>query len=84
MNGTGGDAPRVLIHFIAATPGPAPGRIGTGRALVVHGHQHHLRLGHLDALAVAGARGCRTEPHRSASTDTRTVTDVRPTRTVSV
>ena len=63
---------------------PAPAE-SEPAALIVDGHQDDLGLGHLDRLAWpvrAGAAG--GEPHRSASTDTRTVTDVRPTRTVSV
>ena len=35
-------------------------------------------------LTASPACGCGPIPHRSASTDTRTVMDVRPTRTVSV
>ncbi len=80
MNGTGGEAPRVLTHFMAV------GRLRPNRhrpPLVVDGHEDDLGLGHLDPLAASGCAALRVggTPHRSASTSTRTVTDVRPTRT---
>ena len=84
MNEIGGDAPRVLIHFIRVwlglTAASAPA------APLVDGHEHDFGFGHLDHAR--RARSCPLSeaelPQRSASTETRTVTDVRPTRTVSV
>ena len=83
MNGTAGDWPRLLIHFMLACAGS--GRIGNRPPVAVDGDEHHFRFGHLDRSrrgrclawprSAAPPLGLDLDPH---------VTDVRPTRTVSV
>src|SRR6185503_12033060 len=55
IKGTAGDDRRVLIHFIRLRlERLRPDR--HGQALIVHGHEHHHRLCHLDPLAAARRR----------------------------
>ena len=64
---------------------PVHGLTGTGRPCI-DGHEHHFRLRHLHPLAMPCRAGSQTAdfPIARPRPRTRTVTDVRPTRTVSV
>jgi hypothetical protein len=75
----GGAVPRELIHCMNRST--FPDRTGTGRPSAFDGHEDDLRL----VTLIRSPRPAAVwAPHRSASTSTRTVTEVRPIRTVWV
>ena len=63
MNEIGGEAPRVLTHFMAGDEiVMAVGSLGPDRhrpAVLVDRHEHDFGLGHLHPLAMAGRAGGR-------------------------